>query len=112
MSTTKYRLFDFTTGCEGHWQNALYIPCGQCDRICKLDRRGCLMTAAPTGEPILISVKRYERLICQDVTPDDCCGTISREAFEAAFSRYLLWELDSASQCPLRQLDKKVRADL
>ena len=31
MSTTKYRLLDFSTGCEGHWQNALYIPCGQCN---------------------------------------------------------------------------------
>ena len=49
MTTTKYRLLDFATGCNGHWQNALYIPCGQCNRLCKLNQRGCLMTVSPSG---------------------------------------------------------------
>ena len=111
MSTTKYRLLDFATGCEGHWQNALYIPCGQCSRLCKLDRRGCLMTVSPGGEPVLIGVKRYEQLTGQEINPKECCGTISRETFETVYSRYLLWELDSANQCPLRQLDKRVQTD-
>lgn len=69
------------------------------------------MTAAPTGELMLISVKRYEQLTHQNVTPEDCCSSISCQAFKAAFSRYLLWELDSASQCPLRQLDKKIQSN-
>lgn len=69
------------------------------------------MTVSPGGEPVLIGVKRYERLTGLEINPEECCGSISRETFETVYSRYLLWELDSASQCPLRQLDKRVQTD-
>jgi len=65
------------------------------------------MTAAASGEPILISVDRYERITGQKIYPEHCIGSINREAFESAFSRYLLWELNSPGACSLRHLEKK-----
>lgn len=108
MRPTKYHLSDFTTGCKGLWQNAVFTPCDHCEQSCRVEQRGCLMTASPTGEPILISVKRYERLTLQKVSPALCCATLSKAAFESAYYRYLVWELDSPHQCSLQQLEKKV----
>lgn len=111
MNTTKYSLSDFTKGCDGHWENAIYIPCGQCAHPCGLKQRGCLMTAAPSGELILIGVRRYESLTGQVITPECCGASISRNAFESAFSRYLLWELEHTGECALRRLEKKTGSD-
>lgn len=107
MNTTQYSLSDFTKGCDGRWENAIYIPCGRCAHPCYLQQRGCLMTAAPSGELILIGVIRYERLTDQKIAPECCGASISRSVFEAAFSRYLLWELEKAGDCSLRCLEKK-----
>lgn len=111
MHTTKYSLSDFTKGCDGRWENAIYIPCGQCAHPCHLKQRGCLMTAALSGEPILIGVNRYEKLTDKKVTPECCGASISKDIFEAAFSRYLLWELEQAGDCSLCHLERKTGSD-
>lgn len=69
------------------------------------------MTAALTGEPLIISVKRYERLIGHRIDPTQCSGTISRAAFESAFTRYLLWELEYDGQCSLKKLERRIHPD-
>ena len=107
MKKIKYYLLDFSKGCNGRWENAIYIPCGPCAHVCHLKSRGCLMTASPTGELILIAVNRYEELTGQLVVPERCAAVISKDAFERAFSRYLLWTLRSADQCALQQLEMK-----
>lgn len=109
MKTTQYSLTDFQSGCEGDWRNAVYIPCECCNKVCDLDRRGALMTAAPSGEPILIRADHYEKLTGQVVDPKECGCSISLDTFRTAFTRYLLWELDHAGQCPLLELDKKIK---
>ena len=108
MITTEYTLSDFTVGCGGNWQNAIFIPCGHCSKPCSIRRCGCLMSGSISGEPILISVKRYERMTGLRIDPAKCAGTLSRAAFESAYTRYLLWELDSAGECPLRKLEQRV----
>lgn len=111
MSTTEYTLSDFTAGCGGNWQNAIFIPCGHCHKPCSIRRCGYLMSGSISGEPILISVKRYECLTGQRIDPTKCAAILSRPAFESAYTRYLLWELDSAVECPLRKLEQKVLFD-
>lgn len=111
MSKTEYTLSDFAVGCSGKWQNAIYISCGQCAHPCSIRCQGCLMTAAPTGEPLIISIRQYEQMTGHRIDPAQCAGTISRAAFESAFTRYLLWELAYAGQCPLNKLVEKVKLD-
>lgn len=69
------------------------------------------MSAASSGEPIIISVNQYEKLTGQLVDPSKCVGTISLAAFESAFSRYLLWQKESSGECSLRMLDQKIHQD-
>lgn len=107
MNTTQYSLSDFLRGCDGRWENAIYVSCGSCAHPCHLKRRGYLLTASPSGELILIGVSRYEQLSGQEISPECCAASISRDAFQSAFSRYLLWELEHAGQCPLCRLEAK-----
>ena len=111
MSTTKYTLSDFTVGCGGIWQNAIFIPCGHCCKPCGIRRCGCLMSGSISGEPILIGVRRYEQLTGHRIDPSQCAAILSRTAFESAYTRYLLWELDSVGECPLQKLEQKVHAE-
>lgn len=108
MTATKYSLSDFHAGCNGRWQNAIHIPCGNCSQPCPMEQRGCLMAAHLSGEPIVISVSRYQKLTGHKVQPKSCAAALDLDAFASAYYRYLLWELDCAVQCPLRRLDEKV----
>lgn len=98
-------LYDFLAGCGGNWRNALFISCSPCIHPCQNKRAGCLLSASSTGRPQVMTVSRFERLTGQKVDPSECLGKIKRDAFEAAYAQYLVWQIDSANQCSLQQLD-------
>lgn len=109
MTTISYSLYDFLSGCAGNWRNAIYIPCASCFHPCQADTPGYLFSADPQGRPVIIAVQHFEQATGQKVIPSECMGTLSKSAFESAYSRYLLWLLDSPDQCPLCLLDTQIK---
>lgn len=60
------------------------------------------MTSSSDGTPYILSVERYRAITKESVDPAECCGAISRQAFESIYYRYLQWQLTSLQECPLR----------
>ena len=50
----------------------------------------------------------------EDVPEDWVCPVcgLGKDAFEAAFQTYLIWEVDDPKKCALRQLDDTVSSNL
>ncbi len=110
MSTSIYSIFDFLKNCGGNWCNAVYIPCGFCLHPCRAEQRGALLTADSDGRPRAISVVRYEAVTGQRVDPNECVGTLQRQAFDAVFRDFAVWECESVGECLLSRLDGEVSA--
>lgn len=110
MRTSTYSIFDFLKNCAGNWCNAVYIPCGFCLHPCRAEQRGALLTADSYGRPRAISVVRYEAVTGQRVDPNECVGTLQRQAFDAVFRDFTVWECDSVGECLLSRLDGEVSA--
>ncbi len=111
MTTTSYSMYDFLTACRGNWRNAIFIPCAPCGHPCKNGRKGCLLTADHSGRIRVVSIHRFETVTGQKIDPVECAGTLGRDAFEATFQTYLIWEVDDPQKCALRQLDDTVNSN-
>ncbi len=99
------QFYPFLKAVKGNWHNALYIGCpnGSCQyggNPC----HGFLLAADAEGLPILMPVDFFKRLTGEDVEAEGCKGRLRLKAFQSAFSSYIEWHTDSASECPLLQL--------
>lgn len=100
-------IYPFLKATKGNWRNAIFISC---DCIaCPYGHvpfcEGFFMTASSDGTPFILSVERYRAITKDSIDPAECCGTMSRQAFEACYSLYLQWQLSSLQDCPLRVLN-------
>ena len=104
MDQIKRNLYELLFSCKGNWRNAIYVPCGPCPHPCKVDCSGCLAVIRQDGAPLLVGVREFEEETGERIDPDDCIGTLSKDAFSSLFSRYLIWEMTSSEQCPMEYL--------
>ena len=104
MDQMNRNLYELLFSCKGNWRNAIYVPCGPCPHPCKVDCSGCLAAIRQDGTPLLVSIRDFEKETGERIDPDDCIGTLSKDAFSSLFSNYLLWEMSSSEQCPMEYL--------
>ena len=104
MDQINRNLYGLLFNCKGNWRNAIYVPCGPCPHPCKVDRSGCLAAIRQDGTPLLVGVRAFEEETGERIDPEECIGTLSKDAFSSLFSRYLTWEMSSSEQCPMEYL--------
>lgn len=96
------KLYRFLNACGGSWRNTIAISCTGCpyaDQSCS----GYLLTADRGGAPILYPVELFQKYCKETVDTDECIGKLSRQAFEAVYSRWLLWKVVKPQQCSILQ---------
>ena len=105
------KLYLFLNDCEGNWRNAIFIFCKSCpysDFICP----GYFLTVDSKGLPILYSIELIQKYSKEPIITDECIGQLSRQAFEALYNRWLLWQIDKPNQCSILQvLQSKQQTD-
>ena len=95
-------LYAFMRVVRGNWHNALYIECN-CE-LCSHRRDGFLFAADADGKPVLIPVCTFQTFAGVSIDADECKATLSRQAFESAYSLYIEWHTITETSCPLWQL--------
>jgi len=65
---------------------------------------GFLMAVEADGAPVLISVDALRKLSGESIEPEECCITLNKRTFEAAYSLYIEWHTSSPTGCFLIQL--------
>ena len=101
------KLCRFLQCAQGDWRNALYIECQECP-YSSAPCSGYLLTSDSEGRPVVYPADRLSELTGEDITKDECAGTLSREAFCRLYARRLLWDADSENQCGVRQVFLKL----
>ncbi|MBP1737667.1 MAG: hypothetical protein H6Q60_1548 [Oscillospiraceae bacterium] len=103
MSQNDCKWYPFLRAAGGNWRNALFISCPDCpyrQQSCS----GFLLAADADGKPLVMPVDAFWKMSGQQPARGECCGSLSRQAFEATFSLYLEWHTSTAEKCPLWQL--------
>lgn len=96
-------IYPFLKATKGNWRNAIFISCNctACPYGHKPCCEGYLMTSNSDGTPYILSVERYRAITKDSIDPAECCGSLSRQAFENSYALYLQWHLSSLQDCPL-----------
>ena len=97
MNITSKQLYIFLSACAGNWRNCVYISAGSL---------GYLLSADRDGRPIVMTVEQFQRLTDEQVDPAECCEQLSAEGFKTLYAQYLLWNIPSAGDDPLRFLSQ------
>lgn len=103
---TSCKLYPFLRAVRGNWRNAIFVRCG-CDSC--MDGRpspcaGFLLAVDECGQIMLLSVETIHTLTGEEVEPSECSATLSRRAFDSAFSKYIEWHAPDPAACTLLQL--------
>ena len=97
------KLYAFIKASRGNWRNTIYIPC-ECTN-CPYGHTptctGFLMVANEDGNPLLISESDFISSTGETLDPRECCGTMSRYAFENLYTLFFQWHMESICDCPL-----------
>lgn len=105
------KFYPFMKAVQGNWRNSLYLSCG-C-KACPFGQNavceGFLLAFDAASLPILISITEFRRVTGEDVDPAECCGTLSRESFEAVCRQHIFWQQIDPSQCPTLTLSGPVK---
>ena len=99
MTTTSRQLYLFLSACSGNWRNSIYIKCQD-----EKDSLGYLLAADRDGQPVILSVQQFYHLTGVWIDPAECCGQLTEAGFEALYAQYLLWQLPTSEDHPLRCL--------
>lgn len=96
------KLYRFLNACEGSWRNTVFVFCKNCpysERICS----GYFLTTDRNGVPILYPVEQLQKYSKESLETDECIGVLSREAFEALYHQWLIWQITDSQQCNILQ---------
>lgn len=88
---------------QGDWRNAVYIACSSCP----YSGQGCggyLLSANTDGVPILFPLPLFEELTGETVDKDECAGVLTRQAFEALYHMWLIWNTKTKDHCSIKQV--------
>lgn len=101
MNPMTKQLYLFLTACGGNWRNTIYIPGEK-------DGPGYLMAADRDGRPVIMAAEQFQQLSDEQIAPAECHGQLAQSAFQDIYAQYLLWQLPSAAQDPLRYLSQPI----
>lgn len=103
MTQNTCAICPFLKATRGNWRNAIFVPCDctACPYSHKPVCEGFLLTSNSDGTPYLLSVEKYRSITKEPIDPAECCGTLTRQAFESLYTLYLQWHLASFQDCPL-----------
>ena len=106
MNQEKYILYPFLRAARGNWRNALFIKCASkaCPYGMPFPCEGYLFSADADGTPLLVPVEYFRSITGETIAKEECQGTLTCQAFEAAYASYIEWHTPSACDCSLRQL--------
>lgn len=106
MPQVPCRVFAFLSAVEGNWRNAIYVECGE--QSCPhADECGAVLFAADAdGVPILLPAAVIRSCGGQEVDKFECMACLEKQAFVAAYRRFIDWHTESDGDCLLRQLLK------
>ena len=103
---TSCKFYSFLRAVRGNWHNAIFVNCS-CD-ACVYGRNvpchGFLLTVDEQGQIMLLPAETVYELTGEAIVPTECSTVLSRQAFDAAFFKYVEWHAPDPSACTLRQL--------
>ena len=67
---------------------------------------GFLMVHNADGWPILVPIEEFRRSTGEPIDPAECCGALSRDAFESVFAQFIRWHIHHDDVCPLLQISQ------
>ena len=97
------KMYQFLKATRGNWHNAIYIKCSSllCPHGNLMPCEGILMAIDADGSPIFMPVETLRNLSGESIDPEECCITLNKHTFEAA---YVECHTDSPENCSLKQL--------
>lgn len=100
------KMYQFLKATKGNWHNAIHIKCSSllCPHGNPMPCEGFLIAIDADGSPIFMPVETLRNLSGESIDPEECCITLSKHTFEAAYALYVEWHAVSAESCSLRQL--------
>lgn len=96
--------YHFLRAVRGNWRNAIFVYCSSCTYGRQIPCTGFLLAVEGDGKVILLTSMQVHNLTGEEVSPSECCATLSYHAFESAFSKYIEWHVSDPTKCSLRQL--------
>ncbi len=106
MNQNQHKTYHFLKATKGNWHNAIHIKCSSllCPHGNLSPCEGFLMAIDADGSPIFMRVEDLQKFSGESIDPEECCITLSKHTFEAAYALYVEWHAVSAESCSLRQL--------
>ena len=106
MTKNNVKIYAFLKSTMGNWHNAIYIKCSSllCPHENLMPCEGFLMAIDADGSPIFISVETLRNLSGESIDPEECCITLNKHTFEAAYAQYVEWHTICSDGCSLKQL--------
>lgn len=106
MNHSQCKIYTFLKAVRGNWHNAVYIKCNSllCPHGNMMPCEGFLMAIDADGSLIFMRVETLQKLSGESIDPEECCITLNKRTFEAAYASYVEWHTASAESCSLKQL--------
>ena len=89
-------LYRFLTFVGGNYRNALYVEC--------IDGNGYMLATDNDAKQVLYPIQQFHDLTGDILSPDEMIGTLSRQAFECLYSKWLLWNTDDKCKCGICEM--------
>ena len=109
MGQKQNAFYIFLSLTRGNWRNALYV---ECKNKCRPDCKGYFFVSDTEGVPMLYPVSVFEKKTNMLIDKSECCGILGRQAFEAAYNRWLIWNVEDKSRCGIEQAMTKLPYDM
>lgn len=84
MQPLARQLYRFLSACGGNWRNTISVSCPE-------PEPGFLMAADRDGCPVIMEPESFYQMTGEQIDPAECCGQLTKDAFESIFAQYLLW---------------------
>ena len=96
-------IYPFMKAVQGNWRNAIYITCNANCIACP----EFLLAIDRAFSPLLVEVSTFQEITGEQIDKEECASILTRQAFDAIFAQWLLWEIDDPTRCSLLQLVEK-----
>ena len=98
------QLYEFLRAAGGNWRNSVFIECRACPYGRPEPCSGFLLAPCADGRPAILPADAIREASGTEADKAECLAVMSREAFEALYSLWLTWEMESAKECALQNI--------
>lgn len=106
MTKPALQLYLFLQAVKGNWRNSIFIECNKCpygNLLCN----GFLLAMDSEGKPLLISADEFRRNTTEEVQKNECLSVLRSSDFNALYSLWICWQVESSKECAIIQLIRK-----